>query len=258
MDYTKEIRFIKRLNREGILYIALPKNYASSQQRYPVLYMHDGHNLFDVNDSYAHSTWDVVGAFKRNPKLPECIVVALSCAMEGHQRLEEYNVFPSTLPDTKETIQGRGKQYLDYLFRELKPEIDRRYRTLSDANHTLMMGSSMGGVISLEAYCLYPKLLGRIAGLSNAFYISLPALKNLVKKTDFSSIHQLYLDTGDQEVGLADEEGYLASNHAIANILKTKLNKKTFQFKVIRGGKHNEASWRKRLPAILKFLLQGL
>ena len=258
MHYTKEVRFINSLQREGILYIGLPDGYDSTEKRYPVLYMHDGHNVFDVNDSYGKAIWDVVGAFKNNSKLPPCIVVGLACAMEGNQRIEEYNVFPSSLPGTNDTILGRGKHYLDYLLHELKPEIDRTYRTKSDANHTLMMGSSMGGVITLEAYCLYPNLIGRIGCVSNAFYTSLPQLKKLVQQTSFKTIHKVYLDTGDQEVGLSDELGYITSNQTIANEIEKKTTSEQFQFKIIRGGKHHESSWKKRLPAILKFLLSGL
>jgi len=258
VTYTKETRYIQSLQREAILYIALPENYYTNQKHYPVLYMHDGHNLFDVEDSYAHAIWDVIGAFKRNPTLAPCIVVALSCAMEGHQRLEEYNVYPSVLPGTDGKIQGRGKQYLQYLLNELKPEIDRTYRTLNDANHTLMMGSSMGGVITLEAFCLYPHRLGRIGCVSNAFYTALPQIKKLVDRTNFSLVKKVYLDTGDEEVGLSDEEGYLSSNQVIADIIRLKTRPDQFKFSIIKGGRHNEASWRKRLPTILKFLLKGL
>jgi predicted alpha/beta superfamily hydrolase len=258
MHYTKEVRWISSLQREGILYIGLPDEYDLSPQRYPVLYMHDGHNVFDVNDSYGHTIWDIVSAFKKNKKLPPCIVVALSCAMEGNRRIEEYNVFPSSLPRTQETIAGRGKEYLSYLLKELKPEVDHTYRTISDANHTLMMGSSMGGVITLEAYCLFPKLIGRIGCVSNAFYTSLPQLKKLVQQTSFKTINKIYLDTGDQEVGLDDVEGYITSNQMIADLIRKKTSNEQFQFKIIRGGKHHETSWKKRLPAILKFLLTGL
>ncbi len=258
MTYTKEKRYIQSLQREAILYVALPEDYYTNQKRYPVLYMHDGHNLFDVEDSYAHAIWDVIGAFKRNSMLASCIVVALSCAIEGNQRIEEYNVYPSVLPGTNEKVEGRGKQYLTYLLSELKTEIDTKYRTLNDANHTLMMGSSMGGVITLEAFCLYPNRLGRIGCLSNAFYTALPQLKKLINRTDFSLAKKVYLDTGDEEVGLSDEEGYLSSNHAIADIIRLKTRPDQFKFLIIKGGQHNEAAWRKRLPTILKFLLKGL
>jgi len=98
VTYTKETRYIQSLQREAILYIALPENYHSHHKHYPVLYMHDGHNLFDVEDSYAHAIWDVIGAFKRNPTLAPCIVVALSCAMEGHQRLDWMEICLATYP----------------------------------------------------------------------------------------------------------------------------------------------------------------
>lgn len=251
----KEPRFIEALSREANLYIALPKDYDQNpKQRYPVVYFHDGHNLFFKEDSYAGETWGVQHALQ-TPGLPACIAVALSCATKGNHRIEEYNVFDSRFPTHPTWIaRGRGMDYLTYLFQELKPDIDKRFRTLPNPEHTAMLGSSMGGVISLEAGLLFPEYVKNIAGLSNAFYASTKDILNLIKQKPLT-LNKLYLDTGDQEAGLEIAEVYLASNLAIKEAIEKKNLFTNFLFKIIKGGQHNEIAWRQRLPDILKFLL---
>jgi predicted alpha/beta superfamily hydrolase len=255
MTIIKELIYIESLQREAHLYIGLPDQYSLNlHQFYPVFYFHDGHNMFFSEDSYAGQTWGLKEAFDHN-SLPPCIVVALSCAMKGNQRIEEYNVFDSRFP-THPTwkARGRGMTYLNYLFQELKPMIDRQYRTLPSAKDTYMIGSSMGGVISLQAGLLYPELVGNIAGLSNAFYASTDKLIQLVQQRPLL-LKKLYLDTGDQEAGLEIAHSYVDSNEAIREAIVKKNHSTLFRFELIKGGQHNETAWRNRLPSILKFLL---
>ncbi|MFZ9138916.1 MAG: alpha/beta hydrolase [Bacilli bacterium] len=253
MKILKEKRYIESLKREGNLYFALPDNY-NAQRRYPVIYFHDGHNLFYKQDSYAGEIWDVVSALN-SKGLPEAIVVAVSCAMRGNQRLEEYNIFDTRFPSHPTWVaHGRGMDYLQYLLFDLKKEIDTRYSTLTGPEHTYMIGSSMGGVISLEAGLLYPDIIGNVAGLSNAFYASTDEILKLIQQKPLL-LKKLYLDTGDQEAGLEIAEIYMKSNHAVKDAILAKKSKTRFEFKVIPGGQHNEAAWRSRLPKILKFLL---
>ena len=255
MKILRTIRYIKTLRREAILYIGLPEEYDSqTTKHYPVMYFHDGHNLFFKEDSYAGEIWDVAQAM-RNPNIPPAIIVSLSCAQKGNQRIEEYNVFTSRFP-THPTwyAEGRGLEYLHYLFNELKPEIDSQYRTLKDADNTYMIGSSMGGVIALEAALLFPDKVKNIAGLSNAFYASTSEILKLIGDTNVQ-LNKVYLDTGDEEAGLEIAEVYLSSNQTIFQALKTKYPKLNVRFSIIRGGKHNEKAWKSRLPSVLRFLL---
>lgn len=253
MKILKESRYIESLKRDGNLYIALPDDY-DDQQSYPVIYFHDGHNLFYKQDSYAGEIWDVVSALKTKG-LPKAIVVALSCAMRGNQRLEEYNIFDTRFPSHPTWVaHGRGMDYLQYLLFDLKEEIDHRFATLKGPEHTYMIGSSMGGVISLEAGLLYPDVIGNVAGLSNAFYASTDEILKLIHQKPLK-LKKLYLDTGDKEAGLEIAEIYMKSNHAVKEAIVKKKSKTKFEFKVIPRGQHNESAWRSRLPKILKFLM---
>jgi predicted alpha/beta superfamily hydrolase len=249
----KETRYIETLKREGNLYVALPKDY-NPNHRYPVVYFHDGHNLFFKQDSYAGEIWDVVSAMQTKG-LPKAIVVAVSCAMRGNQRLEEYNIFDTRFPSHPTWIaHGRGMDYLQYLLFDLKKEIDERFSTLKGPEDTYMLGSSMGGVISLEAGLLYPDVVGNVAGLSNAFYASTEQIIKLIGQKPLK-LKKLYLDTGDKEEGLEVSDIYMKSNHAVKEAILRKGSKTKFQFQIIPGGEHNEAAWRSRLPKILKFLM---
>lgn len=253
MKILKEARYIDVLNREGNLYIGLPDGY-DENQRYPVVYFHDGHNLFYKADSYAGEIWDVPQAL-RTKGLPACIVVALSCATKGNARLQEYNIFDTRFPSHPTWIaHGRGMDYLNYLLFDLKKEIDERFSTLSGPEHTYMLGSSMGGVISLEAGLLFPEIVGNVGGLSNAFYASTKQILQLIEQKPLM-LNKLYLDTGDAEEGLEIASMYMKTNLAVKDAIIRKKSKTQFRFEMIKGGQHNESAWRKRLPDILKFLM---
>jgi len=260
MRVLTENRFITELDREAKLYIGLPDSYDHGSSRYPVLYMHDGHNLFSPEDSYSGAIWDVQGCYESHPELKEVIVVALSCSNlnKGRGRFSEYSIFDITLGSAFGTrpIEGKGKIYLNYLVTILKPEIDTRFRTLTDSDNTAMMGSSMGGVITNQTAVLYPEVFGRIACLSSAFYVRLDDICALNEQADFSLIHKYYMDTGDQEEGLASKNDYLECNGKVAGILKSKILASKFRFRVIQGGIHHESAWKTRLPEILDYLFE--
>ena len=121
------------------LYIYTPKGYSRSQQRYPVLYMFDGHNVFyDSHATYGKS-WGM-RKYLAQRELP-LILVAVECNHEGNRRLNEYA--PWDFGWEAERFEGQGKLTMDWITQELKPEIDRSYRTLPDRDHTLIGGSSI-------------------------------------------------------------------------------------------------------------------
>jgi predicted alpha/beta superfamily hydrolase len=256
MIIKKNKLFIQSLNREATLYIGLPSDYQQASKKYPVIYFHDGQNLFFKDDSYAGEIWGVKDVFDQ-AGFPKAIVIALSCAQSGHDRIKEYNVFESRFPSHPHWyVEGKGHVYLSYIFHELKPMIDAQYRTLSDSKHTFMIGSSMGGVISLEAALFYSDYLGGVAGLSNAFYTSKHQIIEALKSKPLK-LNRLYLDTGDDETGLEMKDTYMQSNIQIAEIIQSYHKNVNFKFLIIPGGKHHEVDWKLRLPGIIYFLLNN-
>src|SRR5690606_14686777 len=123
----------------------LPPSYAGSGRHYPVIYMHDGQNLFDDDLSFA-GAWHVDETMERlAPEGIEAIVVGVSNL--AYARLDEYSPFA----DPALGGGGRGRQYVRFLVETLKPQVDAQFRTRRDAAATAVAGSSMGGLISLFA-----------------------------------------------------------------------------------------------------------
>lgn len=258
MTVIKEPIFIEALKREAMLHMLIPDAMLLNQKAYPVLYMHDGQNLFEDESASFGVSWGIKTYFETLEDVP-CMVVGISCA-HGMDRLDEYTPWVNdTLYKENSIITrsvgGKGDVYLDFLVNTLKPMIDSRYPTRKDT--TLLMGSSMGGLISLVGALRYPSIFKRVGCLSNAFFVTYEPLVEAVKAHDFSQAEKVYLDIGTQEVsGSVDSmEKYLSTNQEIADILKSKLESTRLKFEIIEGAIHHESAWKERFPSILSFLL---
>lgn len=154
-----------QLGRTRRIWVYLPPGYAASDRRYPVLYMHDGQNVFDAATSYA-GEWGVDEALDSLAAAgdPGIIVVAID---NGPERIAEYS--PWTHPRAG---GGQGDAYVDFLANTLKPWVDARYRTRPGPQHTGIMGSSMGGLISLAAAFRMPDVFGQIGVFSPSLWFS--------------------------------------------------------------------------------------
>ncbi len=148
------------------IWLYLPPDYATSQKTYPVLYMHDGQNLFDAATSFS-GEWGVDETLDRLHQAGDwgCIVVGIDNG--GANRLNEYSPYPNA-----QYGGGQGDQYVDFLVNTLKPFIDQRYRTRPDRLHTGVMGSSMGGLISLYAGLKRPDIFGRAGVFSPSLWFN--------------------------------------------------------------------------------------
>ena len=150
-----------------IVDVWLPPQYQQNPaQRFPVLYMHDGQNLFDGRLSFGGKEWGVDEVFT-DSMLPPCIVVGI---WNSPQRRREYGpqacyaALPKNIRDSINAEFGGfpvSDTYLAFMVQWLKPEIDRRFRTLPDRKHTMVAGSSFGGLISMYALCEYPDVLAQ-------------------------------------------------------------------------------------------------
>ena len=157
---------IPQLGRTRRVWIYLPPDYATSHRRYPVLYMHDGQNVFD-NATSGFGEWGVDETLDSLYARGDGGVIVVAVDHGGNKRLDEYSPFRNPRYGG-----GEGDAYVDFLARTLKPYIDRRYRTMPDRLHTGVAGSSMGGLISLYAALKYPEVFGRAGVFSPAFWFS--------------------------------------------------------------------------------------
>ncbi|QOY35464.1 alpha/beta hydrolase [Anaerobacillus isosaccharinicus] len=242
---------ITPLNRKRMVRIYLPKSYHHNEEKsYPVLYMHDGQNLFKDEDAGFGVAWGISDFLEKSTI--ELIVVGIDCNNEGFKRLDEYGpwksqVFHELLGETG----GEGKDYIDFIVRELKPLIDEKYRTKPE--DTSMAGSSMGGLISTYAACTYPHVFRKIASVSSAYWFNQAEIEDLIKQSDLSAIEKFYLDIGTHEVTEhIDCKRYVESSEAVYSILKEKV--KNCRFEIIDEAVHNEAAWKKRVPTIFSYL----
>ena len=146
--------FMPQLNRTRRIWIYLPPSYRATKIYYPVLYMHDGQNLFDNATSYS-GEWGIDeyldSIFTLGKK--EVIVVGIDNGLS--KRMNEYNPY-----SFRQYGKGEGDEYVDFLVKNLKPFIDKHYRTLPGKKDTYIAGSSMGGLISLYAVLKYPAVFG--------------------------------------------------------------------------------------------------
>ena len=245
----------------------LPPGYFTTEgkeRRYPVLYVHDGQNVFDPAASFIGVDWGIDETMTRligERRIPEAIVVAI---WNTRSRLSEYmpqraieSVAESELNDMFKPVRQKplGDAYLKYLVTELKPAIDARYRTLSDRAHTSIMGSSMGGLISLSAICEYPEVFGRAACLSTAWTAAGgAATRNLQSILPDPKTHRIYFDFGSE----TKDGRYEPLQQAVDAQMKSAgyASGTNWITKEFPGEEHSERAWQKRVHEPLGFLLR--
>ncbi len=243
-----------KLNREVRIFISLPKSYSKTDKFYPVLYMHDGQNLFDDKQAYYGKSWGILEAYEKYPNLPELIIVGIE---SGDKRTDELTPFKFRFEDGEEN-GGKIDDYFDFLIHTLKPFVDKKYRTFKSAKNTGIMGSSFGGVASTYAALKYTKYFTRFGCVSNAYFPFQKEMIELTKQSEIKNVKKIYLDVGtkeDEKEKYADF--YLESNQEMYEILKQKISPEDLKFKIIEGAIHNESDWEKRFPEIIKFLFNG-
>lgn len=252
---------MKKLKRSRDLTIYLPDDYYYSEKRYPVLYIQDGQNAFFDCQSYSGVSWGFLDYVKQN-KL-DIIMVAIPCNFEGFKRMDEYG--PWTISEElsyEETkvdgmiIGGEGKAYVEWMVHELKPYIDRRFRTIVE--DCGIVGSSMGGVISAYASLAYPEVFRKCCALSTAFWFYMDEFKELIENKDYHMIDCFYFDLGEFE-GCGSsiiDRWYIETNDMMYDMLKDKIDNLVYFY--FEGAIHNESEWRKRLPLFMECCYGGI
>ena len=241
--------FIPQLNRTRRVWIYLPPSYSASNKKYPVLYMHDGQNVFDDATSFS-GEWGVDEAIDTlGLKTRECIVVGIDNG--GDKRLNEYCPYDFSLngiaANNKSNV-GEGGKYVDFLVKTLKPFIDKKYRTLKDSKNTFTAGSSMGGLISMYAVLKYPNVFGGAGVFSPAFWVG-PKIFDDIKAKGKKVNAKIYFYAGDEE-GETMVPMTLRAFNEMHRVSKSKM------CEVIRaGGKHNEPRWRIEFPLFYEWLM---
>ncbi len=253
----------------------LPENY-SPEKKYSVLYMHDGQMLFDATTTWNKQEWqvdDVVTKLVAENKIEDVIVVGVwNIPTIRHLDLFPQKAFDLLPKQEKEKMIEQAKainldltkinsdNYLKFIVKEVKPFVDKHFSTYSDAAHTAVMGSSMGGLISMYAICEYPEIFSKAACLST-HWIGLKDVENnpipnafftyMQKKLPNPDTHKIYFDFGTETL----DAFYVKYEDNVNQILAEKgfaeKNAKNLKFE---GTDHSENSWQKRIHIPLEFM----
>ena len=231
--------YIPQLKRYRRIWIYLPPSYFSSKKRYPVLYMHDGQNLFDAATSFS-GEWGVDEVL--DEESGELIVVGVDNG--GEKRIHEYAPY-----DMPTYGQGEGEAYVSFLVKTLQPYIHKHYRAQKKGRFNFIAGSSMGGLISFYALLKYPDSFGGGGIFSPAFWIN-PEIKNIDPKQAKKLKGKIYFFAGQQEA-----EPVVSDMLYVAEQIQ-KHSRAKIQVVVRPEGEHNEATWRKEFPLFYQWLMK--
>jgi predicted alpha/beta superfamily hydrolase len=244
-----------QLNNTRDILVYLPPSYETSDYGYPVLYLHDGQNLFDAATSFA-GEWQVDETMEALAREGiEAIIVGIPNT--GRARMDEYSPFRQP-----RLGGGLGNQYLDFIVQTVKPLIDTDFRTCPERTHTGMMGSSMGGLISLYAFFSHPEVFSMAGVMSPSFWFGKGAVYDYVKQAPYTP-GRIYLDTGTREHGdsltgmLLHSRRYYASVRRMQRLLVKKgyRPRKDLLYVEEKWARHEERAWARRFPRAIRFLL---
>lgn len=222
------------LEKSRTIRVWVPSTYHLNNIRYPVIYMHDGQNLFDKTTSFLGVEWEVdesIETMINDDILSGFIVVGID---NGPDRMIEY------LPNW-DNQNGEGALYGQFIVKTLKPFIDEHFRTLKNKENTLIGGSSMGGLISFDIGLRYPDIFGYIMAMSTSFQIPEKGKREkFLNSITLSNETRLYLDSG-----------YPKDNSEFIEPVKLELLEKGFNqnnlfTKITPGHSHSESDWAKR------------
>ncbi|MBZ5582062.1 MAG: esterase [Acidobacteriia bacterium] len=230
--------------RDVIVY--LPPGYRSSDRRYPVLYMHDGQNLFDPATGFAGQEWrldETAEQLIEAGKIPPLIIIGVYNT--GGHRIREY---------TSGLGENNPPTYARLIVEELKPFIDSHYRTLQGPGDTGLGGSSLGGLISLAIAFQYPNVFGKLAILSPSVFWNSRVILEELKKYRNAARPKIWLDIGTAEGNTPQqtvEDARALRDALVEKGWKLDVDLRYFE---AEGAAHNEAAWSRRVGPALEFL----
>ena len=254
MIIKKDVLF-RPANKTRRLHIYLPESYSQGHELYPVMYFFDGHNLFSNEDATYGKSWGFIEFLENWNK--DIIIVGIECGHEGNERLVEYCPYTFRGYYWGGTLTGTGHRTLQWIVSELKPVIDRTYRTWPHREATGIGGASMGGLMALCGAVCYNDWFSKAACVSSTISPCMASLRKDIRNTKFQEDTRIYLSFGTEEAFRPHPTDPLQSRTAIQNLtIQSDLQKRgvTTDFFCQIGGGHNEASWEKQIPRFMNFL----
>lgn len=243
IEIIDEAYEIPQLGRQRRVSVLLPHDYFNTSKKYPVLYLHDGQNLFDEYAPYGN--WGIDASLEKLAAqgLGEIIIVAIDHG--GPLRIQEYLPY-----STPRYTEAEGHLYLSFMLEDLKPFIDGRYRVLPGRENTGIGGSSLGGLISLYAGFTYPDIFGKKMIFSPSLWIS-DEIYEMARSFVPKGATDIYLYAGGMES--ANHYGQVLR---LETILQEKRRYTGFDLTFSHNptGQHREIHWGEQFPLALKWL----
>jgi len=251
--------FIETTKNQRRIRVLLPKNYHDSTQKYPVLYMHDGQNLFDDKTSYDNQSWGIsesITNLVEKKIINDLIVVGID---NSDQRLLEYSPWKASPEVTKMSgfdTGGLGDIYAEFVVKTLKPFIDANYRTLNSYENTMIAGSSMGAYISAYIAVKYPNIFQYVGVFSLASWFNEDAFLDFLNNSKIDSNQKYFISIGSKESSsdsISDfNEIYLNNSRNLLALLKQK-NVSDILY-IETDDIHHESAWKKVFVDFIRFV----
>ena len=231
-----------QLDRERTIRVYLPPEYAESDARYPVLYMHDGQNLFDDATSYA-GEWGVDETLNNLAATSNLELIVIGIDNGGEKRMNELSPWPND-----EFANAEGAAYMDFIINEVKPMVDEKFRTLVGREHTAILGSSMGGLISHYAITRHSDIFSKAGIFSPSYWFSADVY-DYTREQPPADDTRLHLLIGGREGDAIDnvllmEKTLLDIGHPDVNL----------RVDVVPQGEHHESLWREQFGPSVTWL----
>lgn len=247
----------KFLSRPRDIIVWLPPGYdAHPQRHYPVLYMHDGQNLMDTATAFSGGEWHVdetAQRLVRDGKVEPLIVVGV---YNTEARIPEYTEVPGT-GDEAQYGGGEADAYGRFLVEELKPRIDHEFRTRPGAQDTGLMGSSLGGLVTMYLGLKYPDVFRRLGVVSATV---MWGDRDIVKRVDALKKKpplRIWMDIGTSEYPGSEETVGDAQLLRDALVRKGWVLGRDLKYVEVPGAFHTESAWAARFGDILQYLFPG-
>jgi len=230
------------------LIVYVPPGYEeNAQTRYPVLYMHDGQNLFDSDTAFGGNEWrldDTAEEMIERGAIEPLIIVGIYNT--GEQRIHEYT--PTADPKLG---GGKANLYGRMLVEEIKPFIDKTYRTLNGPENTGLGGSSLGGLVTLHLGLKYPQIFGKLSVLSPSVWWDNKVILREIEQLPAKPPLKIWLDMGTAEGGMSLEDTEMLRDAMRAKGWSEGRDLAYFE---VEGATHSETAWAERVGPFLRFL----
>ncbi|MBI1765473.1 MAG: alpha/beta hydrolase [Acidobacteria bacterium] len=237
------------LGNQRTLIVYLPPGYDyEAERRYPVLYLHDGQNVFDRATAFMGQEWQVdetAQTLIEQGKIEPLIIVGIYNT--GEQRINEY----TQTHDERKHAGGQAGLYGRMLVEEIKPFIDRRYRTRHEPQHTGLGGSSLGGLVTLHLGLRYQQYFGKLLVMSPSVWWDRGVILREVEWLRAKPPTRIWLDMGSREGHILLEQARMLRDRLLAQGWQLKAD---LHYHEARGARHTESAWAKRVGPALKFL----